>query len=243
MSKKRPAKQCRPLRITRKFTDTPAGSVLIEMGQTRVLCTASLEPSVPKWREGSGLGWVTAEYNMLPGSTSPRKPRPKTGITDSRGTEIQRLVGRSLRSAVDLKKLGEVSIVIDCDVLQADGGTRTAAINGGFIALMDAIKYGKKQKFIQDDPILHHIGAMSVGIVHGKVCVDLDYELDSQADVDFNVVMTESGQYIELQGTGEETTFSPDQLNDLLLAAKRAIRQMVKYQKVSLTKKSTLFEK
>jgi len=235
---KRPRTKLRAIRITRKFTEAP-GSVLFEMGQTRILCTASFEPSVPPWRTGSGKGWVTAEYNMLPSSTIPRKPRPRSGHTDSRGVEIQRLIGRVLRSVVDFKNLGENTICIDCDVLQADGGTRTAAINGGFIALTDAITYGLKQKHIPKNPLTGSVGAISVGRVHNKTILDLDYELDSQADVDLNVAMTHLGEFVELQGTGEQSTFSREHLDSMLRLAHQGIRKIITVQKKSLQRRVT----
>lgn len=237
---KRRSSQLRPIRITRRFTETTAGSVLIEMGQTRVLCTASLENSLPHWRKESGLGWVTAEYNMLPGSTSPRKPRPKAGKTDSRATEIQRLIGRVLRSVVDFKKLGPNAIYLDCDVLQADGGTRTAAINGAYLALVDAVKLGIKDKRIAENPITGFVGAVSVGLINHQVILDLDYELDSRADVDLNVAMTDAGDFVELQGTGEQTTFSHEQLNKMLSLAQRGIKKIITLQKKALPRKVTL---
>ena len=215
------------------------GSVLIEMGQTRLLCTASLEPRLPKWREDSGLGWVTAEYNMLPGSTSPRKPRPKNGQSDSRGIEIQRLVGRTLRAVVDFEKLGANTICLDCEVLQADGGTRTAAINGSFIALADAIRYGMKNGSIIENPLTGSVAAVSVGLVDSKAVLDLDYELDSNADVDLNVAMTDQGRFVELQGTGEQTTFSQAQLDKMLVLAKRGIKKILDVQQKALQRKVT----
>jgi len=211
-----------------------AGSVLIEMGRTRVLCTASFEDSVPKWRQDSGLGWVTAEYTMLPGATSPRKPRSRTGHTDGRGTEIQRVVGRVLRSVVDFEKLGSNTINLDCDVLQADGGTRTAAINGSYVALVDAVRYGMKQGFIEENPITAAVAAVSTGIIKGKAVLDLDYDWDSQAEVDMNVAMTDKGEYVEIQGTGEQNTFSGEQLQKLLKLANKGIKEILALQKKSL---------
>jgi len=224
--------ELRPIRIQRGFTRTAGGSVLIEMGDTKVLCTASFAPAeVPSWRKDSGLGWVTADYSMLPASTSPRKPRSKIGHTDSRGMEIQRLIGRVLRSVVDFQKLGENSIYVDCDVLQADGGTRTAAINGGYIALADAVCWAMRQGFIRENPIRQAVAAVSVGIIDGRIRLDLDYELDSRAEVDLNVAMTAAGRFVELQGTGEKNTFSQDDLDSMLKAARKGIRQIFKLQK------------
>jgi len=230
----RRATELREMRFRRRFTDNPAGSVLVEMGRTRVLCTASFVEDVPRWRKSSGLGWVTAEYSMLPGSTNPRKMRERLGHTDSRGTEIQRMVGRVLRSVVDLAKLGENTIYLDCDVLQADGGTRTAAINGGYVALVDAVRYGLKQKIISENPIEQAVAAVSVGIVKARVVLDLDYEMDSQAQVDMNVAMTEAGEYVELQGTAEQQTFSSEQLDKMLKLAQRGIKQILAAQKKCL---------
>jgi len=216
----------RAIRITRGFTDHPAGSVLIEMGDTRVLCTASIEAELPKWRRESGLGWVTAEYSMLPGATHQRKPRARMGHTDSRGLEIQRLVGRVLRAVVDFEKLGANTITLDCDVLQADGGTRVAAISGSYVALVDAVRFGRGAGLIEHDPINDAVAAVSVGIVGGKVKLDLDYELDCGADVDMNVAMTGAGQFVELQGTAEGRSFSGDELQKMLALAKRGIKQI-----------------
>jgi len=232
-AKRRPS-QLRPIKITRGFTDTAAGSVLIEMGRTRVLCTASFEDWVPKWRQDSGLGWVTAEYSMLPGSTNPRKPRPRSGHTDGRGTEIQRIVGRVLRSVVDFEKLGPNTINLDCDVLQADGGTRTAAINGSYVALVDAVRYGMKQDLVKENPITAAVAAVSTGLIKGKAVLDLDYQWDSQAQVDMNVAMTEKGEYVEIQGTGEQGTFSGEQLEKLLKLAQKGIKEILVIQKKSL---------
>jgi ribonuclease PH len=234
---KRRANQLRPVKITRGFTETAAGSVLMEMGQTRVLCTASIVAEVPKWRRESGLGWVTAEYSMLPGSTSPRRARSRTGHTDGRGTEIQRMIGRVLRAVVDFEKLGENSIYLDCDVLQADGGTRTAAINGSYVALVDAVRYGMREGLLKKNPVMTAVGAMSVGLVDGKVVLDLDYELDVRAQVDMNVAMTGKGEFVEVQGTGEQSTFSGEQLDEMLRLARRGIKQMITLQRKSLGRK------
>lgn len=233
---KRSRTQLRPIRIQRHFTQNAAGSVLIEMGNTKVLCTASWDSSLPPWRKESGLGWVTAEYSMLPGSTMPRKGRPKTGHTDSRGLEIQRLIGRALRSVVDFSKLGPNTIAIDCDVLQADGGTRTAAINGGFIALVDAVHYGLKMGFISENPLVGSVAAISVGIHAGKPVLDLDYDLDSTADVDMNVVMMDNGRFVELQGTAEKEPFGDDQLKKMLGLARRGIRDVLGIMEKNLKK-------
>ncbi len=224
----------RPIEIIRHYLPGSPGSVLYRCGQTVVLCTASVESTVPPWMTGRGKGWVTAEYNMLPHSTSPRKSRERGGKVDGRTTEIQRLVGRSMRAIVDLEALGERSVTVDCDVLQADGGTRTAAITGGFIALADAIAEAVPDTPIGSGPIRDSVAAISVGIVDGRVRLDLDYELDSRADVDMNVVMTGSGQFVEIQGTGEEATFDDRQLSEMLALARRGIGELTRRQKEAL---------
>ena len=200
-----------------------------------VLCTASVEESVPPWMIGQGKGWVTAEYNMLPGSTSPRKRRDRGGKIDGRTTEIQRLIGRSLRSIVDLHALGERMITVDCDVLQADGGTRTASITGGFIALADAVAQVLPQSSIGNGPLKDSVAAISVGLIKNEIKLDLDYELDSAADVDMNVIMTGKGQFVELQGTGEEATFDDQQLQEMLRLAKIGIKDLTDRQIAALT--------
>jgi len=226
--------QLRPIKIQRRFLDTAAGSVLFSMGRTRVLCTASLVQELPKWREKSNLGWLTAEYNMLPGSTSPRRPRNRTGHTDSRGTEIQRIIGRVLRAVVDFEKLGPYTIYIDCDVLQADGGTRTAAINGSYIALVDAVRFGMRTSLIRRNPIKSAVAAVSVGIVNNKIKLDLDYELDSAAQVDLNIAMTDDGRFVELQGTGEQASFTHEQLGKMLKLARRGLKKILLLQAKAL---------
>jgi ribonuclease PH len=224
----------RPVSIQRHFTAHTPGSVLYRCGDTVVLCTASLENKVPDWMVGKGKGWITAEYNMLPGSTSPRKSRERSGKVDGRTTEIQRLIGRSFRAIADLKKLGERSLTIDCDVLQADGGTRTASITGGFIALVDAVNSVFKGAPASEYPLSGSLAAISVGIVDGQPSLDLDYIRDSQADVDMNVVMTGAGRFIELQGTGEEATFDDDQLAALIKLAKQGITELTQIQRNAL---------
>ena len=226
----RPADRLRDVEITRHYLESHPASVLYRSGKTIVLCTASIEPSVPPWLVGKGKGWVTAEYNMLPGSTHPRKGRDRGGKIDGRTTEIQRLIGRSLRSVVDLKKLGEQMITVDCDVLQADGGTRTASITGGFIALADAVATILPDSKIGDGPLTDSVAAISVGVIGELVQLDLDYKLDSAADVDMNVVMTGGGRFIEIQGTGEEATFDDEQLASMLSLAKRGIASLTKLQ-------------
>ena len=222
----------RKITIKRKYTRTTPGSVLIAAGGTRVLCTASVEEDVPPWMAGKGKGWVTAEYNMLPGSTSPRKRRDRGGKIDGRTTEIQRLIGRSLRAVVDLEALGERMVTLDCDVLEADGGTRTASITGAFVALVDALKATGSRK--EALPLTGSIAAVSVGIVNGRAVLDLDYEEDAAAAVDMNVVMTGNGRFVEVQGTGEEATFSEKELADLLRSAKIGIKQLTALQQKSL---------
>jgi len=213
------------------------GRVLYQAGGTVVLCTASVESKVPEWMAGKGKGWITAEYNMLPHSTRPRKQRERAGKVDGRTTEIQRLIGRSLRAIVDLKALGERSITVDCDVVEADGGTRTASITGALIALVDALRSIRKD--LPDPksfPLTDSVAAISVGMVDGKPMLDLDYAQDVAADVDMNVVMTGSGRFIEIQGTGEEATFGDDDLAALLKLAKQGIRELTAIQKKSLGK-------
>jgi ribonuclease PH len=222
----------RPLKITRGYTRMSPGSVLIQAGNTTVLCTASVDPKVPDWLLGKGKGWITAEYNMLPHSTSPRKARERGLKIDGRTTEIQRLIGRSLRSIADLKALGERSILVDCDVLEADGGTRTASITGAFVALVDCL-YSVQNNLPNPAqfPLTDSVAAVSVGIVAGQPALDLDYEQDVAADVDMNVVMTGRGRYVEIQGTGEEATFGDDDLASLIKLAKAGITQLRDVQK------------
>ncbi len=224
----------RPVQIIRGFTRTTPGSVLYRCGETVVLCTVSLENKVPEWMVGRGKGWITAEYNMLPGSTPQRKSRERSGKVDGRTTEIQRLIGRSFRAIADLEKLGERSLTIDCDVLQADGGTRTAAITGGMIALIDAINSVFKGVSADAYPLRDSVAAISVGIVDGQPSLDLDYLRDVRADVDMNVVMTGRNKFVEIQGTGEEATFDDDELHSLLKLAKQGIEQLHAEQKRAL---------
>ena len=223
----RRSNELRPIKIRRKFTRTSPGSVLFQAGGTVVLCTASVQQDVPPWMKGAGRGWITAEYNMLPHSTSPRKRRERGGKMDGRTTEIQRLIGRSLRAVADLDALGERMITVDCDVLEADGGTRTASITGGLVALVDAIRSVSRD--LPDPkryPLRDSVAAVSAGIVDGKPQLDLDYEQDYAADVDMNVVMTGQGRFVEIQGTGEEATFDDDQLSAMLKLARRGIEQL-----------------
>ncbi|MDH8678942.1 ribonuclease PH [Fusibacter bizertensis] len=225
----------RPVKITRNFILHPAGSVLIEMGQTKVICTATIEEKVPSFLKGAGSGWVTAEYGMIPGSTGQRKSRNTKGI-DGRSQEIQRLIGRSLRAIVDLKKLGERTIWIDCDVIQADGGTRTASITGAYVALTDAVNKLINEGRLAESPITTSVAAISVGIVDGEVLLDLCYEEDSKAHVDMNLVMTGEGEYIEIQGTGEEKPFTRQHMNDLMAMAEKGIMELVAHQNDALSK-------
>ncbi len=211
------------------------GSVLISFGQTKVICTASIDEKAPPFLRGENKGWVTAEYSMLPRATNSRNPREAArGKLTGRTMEIQRLVGRALRSVVDLTKLGERSIIIDCDVIQADGGTRTASITGGFIAMKLAINKLLKDGLISENPIKENLAAVSVGIYEGDIILDLAYDEDSKADVDMNVVMTESGKFVEIQGTGEESTFSETELMGMLNLAKKGISELILAQKEAL---------
>ncbi len=229
--------QLRPIRITRGFTTNPAGSVLIEYGNTRVMCTASVETGVPRFKKDSGEGWLTAEYSMLPAATHERMPRESMkGKVKGRTHEISRLIGRSLRAAVDLTQLGENTINIDCDVLQADGGTRTASITGAYIALADAISHLKAQDVVPGEPLLPPVAAVSVGILDGHAILDLPYEEDSRAEVDMNVIMTAAGEFVEIQGTGEHNTFTRQQLNDMLDLAERGCHELIQTQLSSLGK-------
>ncbi|GIW78646.1 MAG: ribonuclease PH [Gemmatales bacterium] len=215
--------EIRPLTFRRRYTRQAPGSVLVQMGRTTVLCTCTIEEAVPPFLAGTGKGWLTAEYGMLPGSTSTRKVRDRAGRIDGRTVEIQRLIGRSLRAIVDLERVGERTLWIDCDVLEADGGTRTAAINGAFVALVDALTSQRKTLGPVEAIVRDSVAAISAGLCHGKALLDLDYEEDRDADVDLNLVMTGSGQFVEIQGTGEEATFSRSQLDQLLKLAKAGI--------------------
>lgn len=230
------AQSIRPVKIKRKFTRSSPGSVLYQCGQTVVLCTASLESKVPDWLAGSGKGWVTAEYNMLPHSTNKRKKRDRSGKVDGRTTEIQRLIGRSLRAVVNRERLGERMVTVDCDVLQADGGTRTASITGGFLALADALYPEFRKTPADQHPLQDNVAAISVGVVDGKPILDLDYEHDFAAAVDMNVVMTGSGRFVEIQGTGEEDTFDDRELASMLKLARSGIQQLTKLQRETLGK-------
>lgn len=227
--------QMRPVTITRHFTAHAEGSVLVEFGQTKVLCNASVVDGVPRFLKGKGQGWITAEYGMLPRSTHSRMNREAaSGKQGGRTLEIQRLIGRALRAAVDLTKLGEFTITLDCDVIQADGGTRTAAITGAYVALVDALRWLQEQGKLKTDPLKYMVAAVSVGIHEGQAICDLEYVEDSAAETDMNVVMTECGRIIEVQGTAEGEPFSQDELNQLLELAKGGIAELVTLQKQAL---------
>ncbi|MFU8925796.1 ribonuclease PH [Acinetobacter puyangensis] len=227
--------QLRPVKITRNYTRYAEGSVLVEFGHTKVLCTASVDNSVPRFLKGKGQGWVTAEYGMLPRSTHTRSDREAArGKQSGRTQEIQRLIGRSLRAMVDLKKLGENTITIDCDVIQADGGTRTASITGAAVALIDAMNVLLEQKKIKHDPLKGLVAAVSVGVFEGEALLDLCYEEDSNCETDLNVVMTQSGEFIEIQGTAEEKPFTRDQANQMLALAEEGIQQLIVEQQKAL---------
>jgi ribonuclease PH len=234
--------ELRPLSFRRRYTRQAPGSVLVRMGRTTVLCTCCVEPNVPPFLVGTGKGWLTAEYGMLPGSTSTRKPRDRGGKIDGRSVEIQRLIGRALRAVVNLETLGERTLWIDCDVLEADGGTRTASINGAYIALLDALTAARKSKkpsLLAPLPpvsaiVRGSVAAVSVGLLDGRQLLDLDYSEDKDADVDLNLVMTGSGDFIEVQAGGEEATFSRKQLDHLLDLGKRGIDAVTSAQRSAL---------
>lgn len=222
----------RPVRITRNYNKHAEGSVLIEVGDTRVICTATVEEKTPSFLRGLGKGWVTAEYGMLPRATGSRTPREAArGKVGGRTYEIQRLIGRSLRSVVDLVALGERTIWLDCDVIQADGGTRTASITGAFVALVDALHKLKERGLLNRMPLTDFIAATSVGRLKGEIILDLCYEEDSSAEVDMNIVMTGSGRFVEVQGTGEEASFTHQEMNNMIELAAQGIDQLVSYQK------------
>jgi len=231
----RTPEQLREVKITRNYTCHAEGSVLIEFGNTKVICTASVEQSVPRFLKGQGKGWVTAEYGMLPRSTGSRMDREAArGKQNGRSQEIQRLIGRSLRAAVDMSLLGENTIKIDCDVIQADGGTRTASITGGCVALADAINYMIDKGLVKQNPLKQLIASVSVGVYKGTPVLDLDYPEDSKAETDMNVVMTEAGGFIELQGTGEDGDFSEAELGAMVGLAKLGISSLLEIQKAAL---------
>ncbi|HXP58274.1 MAG TPA: ribonuclease PH [Streptosporangiaceae bacterium] len=233
----RSATDLRPVKLTRGWLDHAEGSVLVEFGATRVLCAASVQEDVPRWRRGSGLGWVTAEYAMLPRATNTRNDRESVkGRIGGRTHEISRLVGRALRASVDYKALGENTIVIDCDVLQADGGTRTAAITGGYVALADAVSYLRGRKRLPGDPLVTSVAAVSVGIIDGEPRLDLNYPEDSSAETDLNVVCTGEGDFVEVQGTAEREPLRRDQLNQLLDLAVAGCGELTRLQLDALSR-------
>ena len=225
--------ELRPVKMTRNYLKYPEGSVLIEMGDTKVLCTATVEDGkVPPFLKGTGKGWITAEYALLPRSTETRTIRDVVrGGISGRSHEIQRLIGRSLRAVVDLEKLGERTIWVDCDVLQADGGTRMASVTGGFVALYDALRFLKENGVIDEIPIKEFLAGVSVGIVDGEILLDLNYKEDFQAQVDMNIVMTESGSIVEVQGTGEEATFTKEEMIKMVELAEKGIKELIRMQK------------
>ena len=235
----RATNQLRPITIERPFRSAAPGSVLIAAGRTTILCTASLEDDVPPWKrhDENPTGWVTAEYNMLPGSTAPRKRRDRSGKVDGRSTEIQRLIGRSLRAVIDMAALGPRTITVDCDVLEADGGTRTLSITGGFIALVDAVQSIPEMNGAARNIFVDSVAAVSVGVVDRQILLDLDYVEDSQAEVDMNVVMTGSGRFIEVQGTAERHSFSRDELDSQLAQAEAGITGLTDIQRQELAGK------
>ena len=231
----RSANQVRPVTLTRNYTKHAEGSVLVEFGDTKVLCTASIETQVPRWLKGTGKGWITAEYGMLPRATHDRTQREAAkGKQSGRTQKIQRLIGRSLRAMVDLEKLGENTIHIDCDVLQADGGTRTASITGAAVALVDALEKLQAAKKLKADPLVGLVAAVSVGIKNGEVLLDLNYSEDSSCDTDLNVVMTQKGEFIEIQGTAEEKPFTRAQVDEMLAIAEEGIKQLIAEQQAVL---------
>jgi ribonuclease PH len=234
--------ELRRVRVTRDFIRYPEGSVLVEVGETKVICAASLEEKIPQWLKGQGQGWVTAEYAMLPRSTQSRTSR-ETGRTGGRSQEIQRLIGRSLRSVIDLGKLGDRTVWIDCDVIQADGGTRTASITGGFVALADALGRLVTAGQLAQLPLRDQVAATSVGVVNGRVVLDLDYVEDSSAEVDMNIVMTGTGEFVEVQGTAEHVPFGADRLQEMLDLARQGIKRLTGFQRRILeTRHDTVFD-
>ncbi|MGQ0849114.1 MAG: ribonuclease PH [Actinomycetota bacterium] len=229
MARDRGADELRPVRLQMGFTDMTPGSVLIEMGRTRVLCTAAIEEEVPRWMRDTGKGWVTAEYGMLPGSSSERIGRDQ--YQKGRALEISRLIGRALRSVIDLKAMGEKMVRVDCDVLQADGGTRTASITGAWVALHDALNDGVSRGLVARNPIIDEVAAISVGIVEGELLIDLEYDDDVRAEVDMNVVMSGRGLLVEVQGTAEGAPFTRDELDRMLDLAGKGIGELVDAQR------------
>jgi ribonuclease PH len=227
--------QLRTIKLTRHYIKHPEGAVLVEFGDTRVLCTATVEDKTPRWIKGSGKGWVTAEYGMLPRSTGQRMNREAAqGRQGGRTMEIQRLIGRSLRAVVDLAALGERTITVDCDVIQADGGTRTASITGGYVALVDAVRHMQRTGIITKNPIYGYVASVSVGIYEGEPVLDLDYAEDSNAETDMNVVMNDAGAFIEVQGTAEGHAFRMEELQAMLDLARDGISELIDHQRAAL---------
>ena len=232
MRESRALNECRKIKVTKNYIMHPAGSVLIQMGNTKVICSTTVEEKVPSFLRGKDSGWVTAEYSMLPSSTNHRTQREASrGKLSGRTQEIQRLIGRSLRTVIDLEKLGERTLWLDCDVIQADGGTRCASITGAFMATVIALKKLKKEKLFDELPIKDYVAAISVGIVNGKKLLDLEYSEDSSADVDLNVVKTGSGGYVEIQGTAEQVPFDDKQMDAMLKLADKGIKELIDLQK------------
>ena len=233
----RAANELRAIKITRSYTRHAEGSVLIEFGDTRVLCTASVEEKVPPFLKGKGQGWITAEYGMLPRATGSRTAREAAkGKQGGRTLEIQRLIGRALRAAVDLKALGERTVTVDCDVIQADGGTRTASITGGCVALIDALQHLQRTRLLANDPLRHFVASVSVGVYKGATVLDLDYIEDSGADTDMNFVMNDTDGFIEIQGTAERGAFTAAQMTDMTALARSGIRQLFEHQRAALAR-------
>lgn len=231
----RAAEQLRDIRITRHYTRYAEGSVLIEFGHTKVICNVSIEDRVPRFLKGAGSGWITAEYSMLPRATHARTQREsQTGRQSGRTLEIQRLIGRSLRAVVDLKALGERTLTIDCDVIQADGGTRTAAITGSYVALVDAVRHLLNKKQLTKNPIYGAVAAVSVGIYKGQVILDLDYAEDSEAETDMNIILNDAGAFVEIQGTAEGHAFREEELQSMLNLAKDGIKTLLQKQQQAL---------
>ncbi len=224
----RATNEMRAVKFTRNYTKHAEGSVLVEFGDTKVLCTATVDDRTPPWLRGKGKGWVTAEYGMLPRSTDSRMGREAArGKQSGRTQEIQRLIGRSLRAVVDMKALGERQIIVDCDVIQADGGTRTASISGGYVALVDALQTLLEQEILTESPLIGQLASISVGIFEGQPVLDLDYPEDSNAETDMNVVMDDAGRFIEVQGTAEGHAFSRDEMNEMLALAEKGIAEII----------------
>ena len=226
--------QLRDIKITKNYVSHPEGSVLVEFGETKVICNATIENNVPRFLKGKNMGWVTAEYGMLPRSTNDRMRREAKSKQSGRTMEIQRLIGRSLRSSVDLEKLGDRSVTIDCDVIQADGGTRTASITGGFVALCLALRSQDSEEFTSTEAIKSYTGSVSIGKVNGEIILDLDYDEDSSAETDMNFIMNDEGNFIEIQGTAEEGAFSKEELDKMINLATSGIKSIIDIQKNAL---------